>query len=380
MPLTATNIEHGVVAARPDQMYGWPGITRTEEDDILVAASERIYHQAPQGRTVVMRSADSGRTWSQPQEVYNSEQDDRDASLRTMPDGTVVLTSFSTTDWVPRVINGKFIEGTAIPERWLSQWQALVERQGLTGERPKRTWLLRSEDGGRNWGPPVDTPTGQHSGPCATADGRLIYVGWGTANAEAARIEERGPICAWESTDKGDTWEKVGEIPRPKESTEGLGLGENHLVETSPGHLVVMFRSEGCDRDDQYLYQSNSFDAGHTWSVAERLPVWGHPPHLTVLSSGAILCSYGYRRDPLSIRAMLSYDEGKTWDYDNFINLYELPVKHDFGYPVSVEYAPGEILTVYYINRKYVFANDHYDHLPYAEDAGGIMSIRWTLK
>jgi hypothetical protein len=376
MPLTATNIEHGVVAARPDQMYGWPGITRTEEDDILVAASERIYHQAPQGRTVVMRSADSGRTWSQPQEVYNSEQDDRDASLRTMPDGTVILSSFSTTDWVPYVIDGNFVEGTAIPERWRSQWRALIERQGLTGERPQRSWLMRSEDDGRAWGPPIDTPTGQHAGPGVLSDGRLIYVGLG-------KIEERGPICAWESTDKGDTWDKVGEIPRPKESTEELELGENHLVETSPGHLVVMFRSgeRGAgDWDSQFLYQSHSHDAGRNWSEAERLPVWGYPPHLTVLSSGAVLCSYGHRREPLSVRAMLSDDEGQTWDYENFITLYELPAKHDFGYPVSVELSPGEILTVYYLNKKYVQRDDKFYHLPYVEDAGGIMSARWTLE
>ena len=77
---------------------------------------------------------------------------------------------------------------------------------------------------------------------------------------------------------------------------------------------------------------------------------------------------------------MLSYDEGQTWDYENFITLYELPASHDFGYPVSVEPAPGEILTVYYLNKKYILVNDKFFHLPYVEDAGGIMSVRWTLE
>ncbi len=373
MPLTAGNIEHGVVAARPDQMYGWPGITRTADNEILVSASERIYHVAPQGRTVVMRSADAGRTWSLPQEIYNSELDDRDASLQTMPDGTIILTSFSTTDWVPYILSGAFIEGTPIPERWLSQWQALCERQGLTGEQPQRNWLMRTEDGGRTWSHPIDTPTGQHAGPGVLADGRLIYVGLGP-------VEKRAGICAWESTDKGDTWEKVGEIPCSKETPEEMEMGENHLVETSPGHLLVLFRTGTGDWDNQFLHQSHSYDAGRTWSEAERLPVWGYPPHLTVLSSGAILCTYGHRNVPLTVRAMLSYDEGQTWDYENFITLYELSASHDFGYPVSVEPAPGEILTVYYLNKKYVLVNGKYFHLPYAEDAGGIMSVRWTLQ
>ena len=38
------------------------------------------------------------------------------------------------------------------------------------------------------------------------------------------------------------------------------------------------------------------------------------------------------------------------------------------------------MVTVWYLNRKYVRENDKYVHLAYAEDAGGIMSIRWTLK
>jgi hypothetical protein len=204
-------------------------------------------------------------------------------------------------------------------------------------------------------------------------DGRLIYVGVGP-------IEKAEPILAWESRDKGDTWEEVGEIPRSKETPEGTRLDENHLVEASPGHLVVLFRSGTGDWDDQFLYQSHSYDAGRTWSEAQRLPVWGYPPHLLVLSSGALLCSYSHRRHPLTIRAMLSYDEGQTWDYENFITLYELPTEHDFGYPVSVEPAPGEIVTVYYLNKKYVRLNDKYVHLPYVEDAGGIRSVRWTLK
>jgi hypothetical protein len=30
--------------------------------------------------------------------------------------------------------------------------------------------------------------------------------------------------------------------------------------------------------------------------------------------------------------------------------------------------------------KKHVLVNGKYFHLPYAEDAGGIMSVRWTLQ
>ena len=374
MSLTAGNFEHGVVAARPDQMYGWPGITCTKDREILVSASERIYHTGPLGRIVVMRSTDGGSTWSLPQEIYNSEIDDRDPSLLTMPDGTIIITSFSSTDFVPWVIAGEWLAGRTIPERWLAQWQARVERQGLTEPGPNQCWLMRSEDGGRTWSVPMETPTSQHAGPGVLEDGRLIYLGAGLTGKAVS-------VSAWESTDKGDTWEQVGEIPRTTEGVPAASvLDENHLVEVSSGHLLAMFRSHCDDWDARFLYQSHSYDEGRTWSEAQGLPLWGYPPHLTVLSSGAVLCVYSHRRPPLTIRAMLSYDEGQTWDHENFITICQLPETHDFGYPVSVELSPGEILTVYYLNKKQVYLNDDWVFLPYVEDAGGILYTRWTLE
>lgn len=32
------------------------------------------------------------------------------------------------------------------------------------------------------------------------------------------------------------------------------------------------------------------------------------------------------------------------------------------------------------LRKKHVLMNGKYFHLPYAEDAGGIMSVRWTLQ
>lgn len=194
--------------------------------------------------------------------------DDRDVNVLTTPDGTIILTSYSSSEWVPAVRAGEWIAGRRIPERWLSQ------RQGLTEEGPLRGWLMRLEDGGRTWSRPVeDVPNNGHAGPSVLNDGRLIYVVVGSPTTTKAR-----PILAWESTDKGDTWEKVGEIPRSKGMPEEVGLGESHLAETSSGHLVVLFRSWGRDWDDQFLYQSHSCDAGRTWSEAQRLPVWGGRP------------------------------------------------------------------------------------------------------
>jgi len=359
--LQAGNFEHGVVASRPDQMYGWPGITRVEGDHILVSASERKYHVDPIGREVVIHSYDGGKTWELPQEVFNGELDDRDANLLTMADGTLVLT------WFTSIAFLRWLEDDACPEPWRERWLARVERQGITPDTPVGGWLIRSSDGGRTWEAAHEIPIGHHAGPSVLSDDRLIYIG-------SAGVAGLAPV--WESADKGDTWAQIGEVRGPCAGDSPHGtFNENHVLELSPGRLLVVFRTEFEDRDARYLHQSNSEDGGHTWSDLKPMPVWGCPPHLIRLSSGPILCVYGHRRDPYGIRGVLSYDDGDTWDHDNIITIYEFDQPWDIGYPVSLEVTPGHILTVYYCNRKQNVGPS----LAYSDDPGGILYTRWTL-
>lgn len=363
--LQAGNFEHGVVASRPDQMYGWPGITRVQGEEVLASASERKYHADPVGREVVIRSYDGGKTWGLPCEVYNSELDDRDANLLTMADGTIILTWFTSTAFLERLNDGWY------PQPWQEQWAARAARQDLKESTPRTAWLMRSTDGGRTWGVPHETPVGQHAGPSVLSDGRLVYIG--------ATSYYEGPTSVWESSDKGETWRQIGEVSAP---TVGVPprrvITENHVLELSPGHLLAIFRTGKFPNSAEWLlYQSNSEDGGHTWSEVGPLPIWGHPPHLIRLSSGAILCSYGHRRDPWSIRAVLSYDEGQTWSEEDIITLYTFDGPCDMGYPVSLEVTPGQILTVYYCNLK----EGTDQPVPAClENPGGILYTRWTVE
>ena len=360
--LDARDFEYGVVASRPDQMYGWPGLTRVSGEVILAAASERKYHVDPFGREVVMRSEDGGRTWSLPQEIYNSELDDRDASLLTMPDGTIVATWFTSV---------AFCQSRRLLEEWGSRADRVTQkmRDELVGG-----WMLRSFDGGRTWETaPHHTPVGQHAGPGVTKDGTLVYLG-------SIPAEDGYRMTAHASHDAGETWRQIGEIPCERTLRDDGALhpiiNENHVLEVRPGRLLAMFRCH----ERGWLYQSISEDGGHTWSDARELPVWGYPPHLLRLESGAILCAYGHRRAPWSVRAVLSYDEGETWDEEHIITLYEWSESCDLGYPVSLEIRPGEILTIYYCSYRDQ-AHQRPDQRTALEGVGpeGILYTRFTL-
>ncbi len=355
--LKATVIDSGIVMSRPGQMYGWPGLTRTGSGDLLVMASERKHHVCPFGREVISRSSDGGRTWTLPEEIHNSELDDRDSTLATMPDGTVIASWFTSSGWME-----------TSPSFFRPEWKARSERvtqkmlDELVGD-----WMIRSSDGGATWElSPTRMPLGgaEHNGPFALFDGRLVCFGY---EKEGSRLH----LHFYESRDVGRTWNRLGDIQSEYRSTPEPGLygpgpdvflptiNERSLLELAPDRLLVHFRNE----ETGLVTQTQSNDGGRTWDPTIATGISGRPPHLSRLHNGAILCTYGHRAEPWSIRAVLSYDDGATWDTKNIITLDRWSDQPDMGYPSSIEVRPGEILTVYYCSRAAL------THLPQQEKA-----------
>ena len=97
-----------------------------------------------------------------------------------------------------------------------------------------------------------------------------------------------------------------------------------------------------------------------TWTEPIKTPIWGHPAHLLKLADGRILCTHGYRRPPMGVRAVFSEDGGETWDVAGTVVLRDDSSGHsphrgegtgvgDVGYPVSMQLPGGDILTAYYV-------------------------------
>ncbi len=336
------DLKFSIAMARPGQMYGWPGLTRAANGDLLLAASERKFHCCPFGREVLARSTDNGRSWTLPLEIYNSELDDRDANLLTMPDGTIVLSWFTSTAFEPYwVERGKRIS----PEM----------RRELVG-----AWMTTSRDNGHTWDKePLRMPVGNHISPSVLCDGSLLTCGAFDAD-----------YCVFKSTDRGHNWQKISVIPSPVKPDGRTILNESHLLEVAPDHIVAMFRAT--EADIAPICQSESNDGGHTWTPIRELPVAGLPPQLLKLRNGVLMCSFGHRKSPYSIRAIFSHDLGRNWDTDNIVTLYQWDNEPDMGYPSTIELDDGELLTVFYSSWR--------DKAPQSKEPEGILSLRYKLR
>lgn len=317
-------ISENVVCRQPKRYIGWPTIVRAKNGDLLIAFSgDRDWHVDPWGKVFVMRSSDGGKTWSAPKVVFDSPLDDRDSGLSVLPDGTIVLSTFTSLAFDnPKI------------ERYRPYRAHAASLTKEAREQWLGNWILLSHDDGKTWGAPRRTPVNTPHGPTALSDGRLLLVRPGV----------------YESRDQGATWKQIAMIAQDPATWKSRYdfLSEQHAVEASPGHIVALSRY--ADKADVELRQMESADGGATWSAPRKTGMQGYPAHLLRLANGWLLATYSRRIPPLGERACVSRDGGKTWRTDEEIVLSNA-VKQDpadLGYPSSVQLPDGSIWSVYY--------------------------------
>lgn len=352
-----TIVESRVICKQVGRYIGWPTVARAASGELLVVFSgDRDLHVCPFGKTFLMRSADDGETWSPPELVNDTPLDDRDAGVCALPDGTAVVSWF--TSHYEREVYMRRAPAGEEP-RWRAQLdrvraediRAWAGESVEAGRYELGQWVRRSTDNGRTWEAPRRSPCNTPHGPIALSDGRLLYLGADAANRSR---RERALVCAV-SQDGGRTWEVLSRLsafpPYPGGAPDGMAyFCEPHVVEVEPGRLTGMTRYEEVPRAPErcVLWQFDSDDGGRTWTEPRSTGILGKPPHLARLRDGRLLLTYGYRHPPYGQRACLSRDGGRTWDYEHELVLRDDAPNGDLGYPASIECEDGSILTVYY--------------------------------
>lgn len=345
--------EHGIVCRLPGEKlsyFGWPSIARMDDGTLVVASSGlRAYHVCPWGKTVLHFSKDGGATWSDSIVITDSPIDDRDAGIISLG-GSRLLVSWFTHDIRKYIASD---QDDKMKKRYLysmSDYEQVLQVSSHWKEEMLTDHLgsfVKLSEDGMHWGEVIRVPVSAPHGPIRLSNGDILYLG--KDMAAAGEYMKGGMIRSIISSDGGIHWKDQGYVPIPNDAVPG-NFHEPHAVELASGKIVGMIRykhwQHATNYDDFSLFQTESLDGGQSWSAAKPVGVSGSPPHLIRHSSGAMICVYGYRNEPYGQRAMISHDDGVTWDADHILR--DGAPDWDLGYPASVELADGCILTVYY--------------------------------
>ena len=304
-------------------MTMFPVLLKLQNGDLLAVVRGGEYHLGERGRLDCVRSRDGGISWGRPSTIVAEGPDDRNPSAIQCSNGDI-LVAFSKADMY---VNGVF-----------SQEKAETKRK----ESRPNVWLTRSEDNGQTWS------QAKLIEEFPTEVGMAVY---------GKSVEyPQGTICLSlkseflaRSTDFGQTW---GDF------TKRALNNETAYLYLPSGKAISMIRR---NEKGVSLWQADSFDGGRTWGEPRQITGYmEHPADLILLQSGKILLTYGRRRPPYGIQAMLSYDEGENWDTKHKITLVSDAEDMEVGYPSSVQLDDGTICTAYYSYQDLFHITDRY--------------------
>ena len=341
----ATISDISVITKEPQLYHGWPTVARCKSGRLLVTCSGgREEHVCPFGRVDMIQSDVDGQTWTAARTLMDTKIDDRDSGVLETAQGSILVTTFTSLAYVPTLEKMEKIKPDqpgAWPEDRLKRWQEAHNR--LTADE-RRTllgvWMLRSTDGGKTFCEPYRCLVNSPHGPIQLSDGRVLYAGKNLWSDEPPKIG----VC--ESSDDGQTWKWLAVMPT-REGDDPKNYHELHAVEAADGSIVAQIRNHNKANSGETL-QTESSDGGKTWSMPHSIAVWGLPSHLLRIKDDRLLMTYGHRRPPYGNQARVSEDHGRTWS-EPLVVSGDGP-GGDLGYPSTVQFRDGSLLTVWYEN------------------------------
>jgi len=303
----------------------FPVLLLTDSGELVCILRTGAPHVGSGAELSITFSSDRGRTWT-PYTVVargdiDSHLDPRNPSIGQAANGDLVLVYSLYGDY---------------DERYKP-----VPRGGFI-----RMEVRRSKNGGRNWSKPakLESPPGFRLAPYGQMrrlkDGTLVFNARGSPDSAPQR---QVSYLYW-SRDRGASWDKPTLLRDGKTETAFLALDQLHWV--------AYVR----DNDGPAMI-AHSYDGGETWPQWDRMlgaarQVRGRiPGSITRLPDGLVLITYGYREYPFGLRAVVSRDGGSSFDLSREYVLSDSYFHHDSGYPSTVAFADGTIVTVAYANK-----------------------------
>lgn len=218
--------------------------------------------------------------------------------------------------------------------------------------------VQKSSDEGKTWSKPEvlfnQEGTFGRQGIQILSNGRWIYSTWLCEDSADGLTND--PTEFQVSDDAGNTWRAV-RMP------ESNGRVHANVVEVEPGHLVAFMRSRFAD----FVYRSESFDFGDSWSVPEPtvLPNNNASVSAIKLDSGEIALAYNMNSAP--------YAEFGKVAWPGLRNPVAVSVSEDFGitWPIGriLEAAEG------YIGSENKTNNSQHEYPTIYQDSKGVLHL-----
>jgi len=349
-------VSSGISAERATIAVGWtrPSVVELINGEILammhrsVESSKGWYEEIG-----VSRSQDGGRTWSEPVAVLPG----RDAYLGVLSDGMLLVCHFA----LPR--------DAKMPSKGFISCST---DNGVTWELGEIDARSFAQDAGRSGG----------SRTFIELDDEIIL-------AFACVGTPRGLMSySIRSKDKGRTWDDARLAFEYADEVSAVKMCSGKIIAATRIDGPQYAGGTGNPVDEvgkwhdwydiahpiDFMAISESNDNGDTWSTpCQVLPPSVCPGQLLLLNDGRLLLTYGVRHFPKGAQAILSDDEGKTWNYgQRFILAWHGWDSHS-GYPWSIQLQDGDILTAYYLRRGF----SSLEEVDISEIASEV--IRWRL-
>ena len=174
------------------------------------------------------------------------------------------------------------------------------------------------------------------------SDGLRIIALFGKINS----FQKENQIFLLHSIDEGFSWQFIKPYDYNLSFNE-IGLGETALVEMGIDSILGVSRGS-----DGFLYSFLSFNKGLNWTLPKKLPINGYPANLLNIGNNQILCTYGYRKNPIGIRALILNKNTLNITSEEFIirdDGYGNPF--DSGYPMTIQLKDNSFFSCYYITK-----------------------------
>ncbi|MBO6505646.1 MAG: exo-alpha-sialidase [Kordiimonadaceae bacterium] len=204
-----------------------------------------------------------------------------------------------------------------------------------------RTWsdyieLPVNEQGDVSGGPYVQGTVAVRGKMAELKDGSLVFAGYTAGSRDRSEQQTRFFL----SKDNGKTWE----LSNNALTVEGKSLQEPSVATWPEGQLSVFHRTTN-NEDHLIVATGKSVDQlEEPFSTG----VKGHPYDPLLLPDGRLFLSYGYRHEPMGVRARVASSLEELNSAPEIIIRDNSPSR-DTGYPSATLLSDGRILVAYYI-------------------------------